>query len=430
MKIFYFCARNVEDYIKTVVDTSRANLSLADRQALLNHERVQNILRNYTKCYVDYEESCTSEIFGETGIEGLRIDFNFGLRLDIPNGDWHVKISDYDSEIVVFDADISDIRLISVEKYYIRWQVEIYLNGESIFAHILDLKNQSIQIVLNGKCLGDFLAFMPYVNEFQKHYKCNLTTYISTNYLRELLSYFCPDIKQSENIDYNFYATYYPTFISTEIPILPVDARNTPINRLAGNILGLNYVVPKIKYRPAKFRQIKEPYVCIGVQASEVRKGWLYPNGWDIVTEYLKSLGYRVLCIDKNPEEVFKNYSNRKPDFAEDFTGNISLIERADMLYYAEFFIGLGSGLSWLANAVGCPVIMIAGFSNDWYEFYTPYRVSNPLMCGGCINDIRVMYFKNFCPYHNGTIRELECQKNISPRQIINAIDKLMADKG
>ena len=29
-------------------------------------------------------------LMGETGIEGLLIDFNCGLRLQIPEGDWHV----------------------------------------------------------------------------------------------------------------------------------------------------------------------------------------------------------------------------------------------------------------------------------------------------------------------------------------------------
>ena len=59
------------------------------------------------------------EIAGETGIEGLKLDFNNGLRLQIPDGNWHVTIQDYDSGIVFFDQDVSKIILISIEKYYI-----------------------------------------------------------------------------------------------------------------------------------------------------------------------------------------------------------------------------------------------------------------------------------------------------------------------
>ena len=99
------------------------------------------------------------------------------------------------------------------------------------------------------------------------------------------------------------------------------------------------------------------------------------------------------------------------------------------MLYHAEFFIGLGSGLSWVANAVGCPVVMICGFSQDWFEFHTPYRVVNRLTCTGCLNDVRVDFIGKRCPYHKGTDRELECQKKISPRAVIDAINRLIEDK-
>lgn len=99
------------------------------------------------------------------------------------------------------------------------------------------------------------------------------------------------------------------------------------------------------------------------------------------------------------------------------------------MLYHAEFFIGLSSGLAWLADAVNCPVVMISGFTHDWHEFYTPYRVANRLVCNGCYSDIRVRAFDNFCPYQKGTTRELECQKKISPRQVINAIERLILDR-
>ena len=41
-------------------------------------------------------------IAGETGIDGLRIDFNAGLRLRVPKGNWRIRILDYDSEFVFF----------------------------------------------------------------------------------------------------------------------------------------------------------------------------------------------------------------------------------------------------------------------------------------------------------------------------------------
>jgi len=43
-----------------------------------------------------------------------------------------------------------------------------------------------------------------------------------------------------------------------------------------------------------------------------------------------------------------------------------------------EFFIGLGSGLSWLAWACELPVVLISGFSEKWSETtLDTYRVIN-----------------------------------------------------
>jgi len=66
---------------------------------------------------------------GETGIDGLRLDFNDGLRFEVPEGDFHVRISDADSEMVFFDDDVSAVRLQSMEKFYVHWQLDVYYGG-------------------------------------------------------------------------------------------------------------------------------------------------------------------------------------------------------------------------------------------------------------------------------------------------------------
>lgn len=52
-----------------------------------------NIEALQKKMFMEMEES-VGEIRGETDIPGLRLDFNVGLRLDIPSGDYHISISD------------------------------------------------------------------------------------------------------------------------------------------------------------------------------------------------------------------------------------------------------------------------------------------------------------------------------------------------
>lgn len=414
----FFCVKEIKDYVRSVGNFDGVEFADSDKETFLNA-----VMRIQIKA----QEGCEGEIYGETGIEGLKIDFNFGLRLDIPEGNWHVKVSDFDSGQIFFDEDISDKRLISLEKYYVHWQVDVSRDGEPVFSHTFDLTGQPVQVYFVAKAMGDAMALMPYVSELQKVYGCDVTV-VLPKFLREFFKQLYPDLKQADKETFEFYATFYPMIAVSSLLFLPTDGRTTPMENMGSLIFGLNTVAPNAKYTPSKPRRIKEPYVCIGVQASGTPKCWLYPGGWDIVVRHLKELGYRVLCIDKDAKVTNYLHTIKKPKFAEDFTGNHPLIERADMLYYADFFIGLGSGLSWLAHSVGCKVVMICGFSRQWYEFYNPYRVINPILCNGCFNDLRVIFRDQACPYHEKTPRELECQRKIMPRQVIAVINQLIAD--
>jgi autotransporter strand-loop-strand O-heptosyltransferase len=151
------------------------------------------------------------------------------------------------------------------------------------------------------------------------------------------------------------------------------------------------------------------------------------------VVRYLKSLGYRVLCIDK--ARYFGNkdgsYVNGIPEEAEDFTGDLPLAERAALLSHADFFIGLSSGLSWLAWAVGRPVILISGLTLPFNEFCTPYRLIDYHACSGCFNNSAFEFDRGdfaWCPRHKGTARQFECTRHIEAEWVNATIGRLMLD--
>ena len=438
----YFFVKDLNEYVSAPEDllsddefmNHNEDLKAAVRYALYGNDKFareviyKNLVQwNQNKVLKDLKQFYEGNLFCETEIEGLKIDFNFGLRLDIPRGNFHARISDAETKQIFFDEDISDARLISSENYFIRWQVEVFQDGEKIFEHILDLKNQNVLIVSLGSALGDNLASLPYVREFQKIHGCKIFLHLP-KYLKQIVKNLYPEFQQVENISYNYYATYYLLSSMGAMQKLPADSRTISVEKVGGINLGLENLIPALpKFTPTKKRKIKNPYVCISVQASMTTKTWLYPNGWEIVCDYLKNLGYRVLCIDKNKIENDNGYKVQKPKGAEDFTGNISLIDRANMLYYADFFIGLSSGLAWLAHSVNCPVIMISGFTQDYNEFFTPYRVANRFVCNGCYNDVESpLFLNNICPKYFGTERELECQKKISPNQVIQAVEEII----
>jgi hypothetical protein len=93
-----------------------------------------------------------------------------------------------------------------------------------------------------------------------------------------------------------------------------------------------------------------------------------------------------------------------------------------------EFFIGLSSGLSWLAWACELPVVLISGFSEKWAETtLDTYRVINESVCHGCFNWSRLDAGDwNWCPKHKGTEKQFECSKQISSEMVIREINKIM----
>ncbi len=368
------------------------------------------------------------EILGETGIEGLKLDFNNGLRVQVPPGNWHVIVRDHDSGIVFFDQDVSAVVLISMEKYYIHWQIEIFSDGEMVFGHIFDPTGQKIRLDFVSNLIGDMLSFLPYIPMVRDFWQADVY-YLIAESMSEICERLFPDIRQKNDVEEGTYATFYFSPSLGTWGWVPFDGRTVPLTRMGQMILGFPYPPSKLDWVPG-LRAIKEPYVCIGVQASIVGKGWLYPAGWEAVTEHIKSLGYRVLCIDRDKKLQGAGFTLEMPEGAEDFTGDRPLLERADMLYHAEFFVGLSSGLSWLAYTAGCPVVMIGGFTMYWNEFPTPYRVYNRLICNGCYNDLRIDWQKSPCDRQwAGSEEVLQCSKKITPRMVIQAIDRLISDK-
>ena len=373
-------------------------------------------------------EKAVGDVKLATGIEGLYIDFNGGARVEVPSGNWHVKISDFDTGMVGFDGDISEKILVSLEKYYIHWYVEVWQDGEKVFEHLLDLNDKKIYIFMVNGVMGDTVSVLPYVKKLKEEYNADITLYPPESF-KDICREYLPNITVEKKIPSDCYASYCLAVFDLPPYLIPDDSRRWAPFRSAQVILGLHEKAQDIRYYPTKPREIQEKYVCIAVQASGIMKRWLYPDGWDIVVEYLTSLGYRVLCIDGSDRVVEEGYEITKPAGAEDFTGMRPLMERINMLAYADFFIGVSSGLSWLADACGVPVVLISGFTMPIAEFETPYRVYNQFVCHGCFNDVKVNW-KTSCPYHRGTEREYECGKSINPLQVLQAIDRLIEDKG
>ena len=109
--------------------------------------------------------------------------------------------------------------------------------------------------------------------------------------------------------------------------------------------------------------------------------------------------------------------------------GNFSLNDRMWYLHHCEFFIGVSSGLAWLAWACGRKVVMISGVTKANNEFTEDcIRVINEDVCHGCWHNPLFKFNKSdwqFCPEHEDTPKQFECHKNITLGMVLEKIKKV-----
>ena len=227
------------------------------------------------------------------------------------------------------------------------------------------------------------------------------------------------------------YATYSLGlfFDDAECNWQPTDFRHVGLHRPAAYILGVDPAEqpPRLAFDDPG-PPIPEPYAVIAVQSSSGCKYWTNPHGWRETILFLKAHGYRVICIDQKPVHGDRLMWTSIPHGAEDETGDRPLAERARWLKHARLFVGLSSGLAWLAWATGTPVVLISGFTHPTNEFTTPYRVINWHACNSCWNDPKHRFNHHdflWCPRHQGTPRHFECTRLITPDQVTQVIARI-----
>ena len=369
-----------------------------------------------------------AEIPTQQAPHGLRFDFNDGCRATFPESEhpWRVRLSDLDTGNTLFESELKAGRVNSSKRYYVRFRVEVWQQDKSVFSHDYSAADKEVLVQYPIGTLGDTLGWFPYAVKFQERHKCRLTCAMAPK-LIPLFRDAYPHITfiPHEEVKPEFYYATYNMglfFDDKDHVFQPCDFRFVGLHRTAGYILGVDptEVPPRIALTEDS-RPIEEPYVCIAVQSTTQSKCWSNPTGWLEIVKFLKQAGYRVICIDQKPVHGTGMVWNQIPHGAEDETGDRPIQERARWLKHAEFFVGLSSGLSWLAWAMGIPVVMISGFTHPLNEFATPYRVINYHTCNSCWNDPAHRFdHKDFlwCPRHNGTPRQFECTRLITADQV------------
>ena len=393
-----------------------------------NHDFDENF--DFAKNHIDFYKKITSSPIKINKYE-IKIITHFvdGPFIEILGNspyDYNIKVYDNNDECV-YNTTIKSNHWVKMNrKYFTLWRIEVYENNNLIYNEKLNLENKKVYVSFESASLGDTLSWIPYLDEFKKTYNCDL---IVSTYLNDLFINQYPNInfiKPGTQVD-NLYALYrigwfYNEDNNYDSHRHPYDPKSQPLQKTASDILGLEYkeIKPKLKYPKLP----KRKKVGIAIHSTAQSKYWNNPNGWQEVVNYLKIKGYEVILYSKEDDN---HMGNPTPYGVKKFKTS-TLNALINDMSTCEFFIGLGSGLTWLAWSINLPVVLISGFSEKWAETKSDtYRVINEDVCHGCFNKCKLDAADwNWCPILKDTDRMFECTKTITSKMVIEEINKII----
>lgn len=118
-------------------------------------------------------------------------------------------------------------------------------------------------------------------------------------------------------------------------------------------------------------------------------------------------------------EQIQAQISQELQAYCFNLAGNTSLIEAVDLLGACQTVVSNDSGLMHIAAAVGCQVVALYGSTSPQYTPPLAEEVEilhTDIECRPC--------FKRECP-----LGHLKCLTELSPAQVVNAVEKLNAIK-
>lgn len=264
-------------------------------------------------------------------------------------------------------------------------------------------------IRMKTKSLGDTLGASPYFEEYRK--KTGDEVYVSCGFI----DFFQPIYPNIRFIQFGFKNdSMFDKVFNLDFSF------DLPLQKGFSDQLGLDYkeIRPSVSL-PSTTRQLDEKYVCVAMQSTCQGKYWNYPGGWEKLFTLLKRNGITPVCMDQHRSFGGDGVFNNLPNNCIDRTG-LPLDKILDYINHCEFFIGLSSGLSWLAHSMNKHTVVVSGFTHEWCEYtIDTTRIINKEVCHGCFNEPEKSTFDPgnwlWCPHKKNTRDEFICSKSISP---------------
>lgn len=341
-----------------------------------------------------------------------------------PGETFDVTFTDAATGIVHYKSVVyNDCWTKSTIEYVVDWKIIVVRQSDGkSFEERFDPTGKKLLITLDSRSLGDTMAWFPQVERFRQKWNCQVVCSTFWN------SEFSPNYKEIEFIEpgmvaHGIYGMFsIGWFFDGEGHLgtrHPRDFKKLPLQQTASDTLGLDYVPTKAILTSPLVQKRKR--IGLGIHSTAQTKYWNNPTGWQELTNFFRSLGYEVVVLSNEGDGYMgNNYPNGvevpPPGDFETLKG---------YMLSCEIFVGVGSGLSWLAWTLGVPTVLISGFSEPISEFEGDdvIRVFNEDVCNGCYNRYRFNPGDwNWCPDHKDTDRQFECTKSIQAKDVISKI--------
>ena len=408
---------------------SHKEKALADSKKIhqgFNWDRVAQLATDHINARTNHINEVNREI-----AKDLTINYHFvnGPHVEITGGapgEYRVEfINKTTGKVEHKDTINRNMWVKSNKRYYVDWAVKVthVESGQLVLDESISLKDRRVYISVDSSSLGDSLAWFPAVDEFRKKHGCKV---ICSTHLNQLFEKQYPDIefiKPGDVVDnivamYNI-GWYYDQDHKIDLNRNVREVKDQAMQKCAFDILGLDYKETKPLLAIPKVEKKKQ--IAIAIHGTCQAKYWNNPEGWQEVVDWCKENGYEVVLVSREEDGFMGN--SHPSGVRKLVSGPIENVIRE--LEQSQVFVGIGSGLSWLAWATTTPLVLISGFSYDYTETVeNTHRVCAPAgKCSGCFNTHRLDPADwNWCPVHKGTHRMFECSRTIKTSTVIDKI--------
>mgnify|MGYP003649048552 FL=1 len=363
----------------------------------------------------------------------VEVDFDVqwisGPRLHVKQLDGAIWRAEYwdDTDLVWSTAEMKEEHWYQPSrKWWTDWRIKIYRDGQLYTEILPDLIGQDLTVEFGSSSLGDTLSFMGQMTMIRERHsidrvfvKCHKPWLFDWDKYAEhkiyLLAWDQPSTYHSQSV-----GVYYTQDKPWNQHEHKYDWRQVPLGKIAADRLDLKYLETRPFMAPefieAKTKS-KRAHICIATQSTAQAKYWNHPTGWQDVIDWCNKNNIDVHHASKEGTKL--KGIKQLPEALESVAASINT---------AKVFIGISSGLSWFAWALGAEVIMISGFTDEYVEFEEKCtRIINKQKCHGCWGwDVFDKGDWNWCPSWKGTHRQFECSKEITPLAVIGTLESVL----